>query len=107
MADESTTAPTSENISHSSRHGRGSTPRADESTVAPTHENICRASPPRTTSDAPLLPHAPSALSTATGIASSAASTVKTAASSAREWTEAKVEELSARKEMERVRMAA
>ncbi|KAL5378341.1 hypothetical protein PMIN02_011249 [Paraphaeosphaeria minitans] len=43
MADESTTAPTSENISHSSRHGRGSTPRADESTVAPTHENICRA----------------------------------------------------------------
>ncbi|KAK7183383.1 hypothetical protein DPSP01_000487 [Paraphaeosphaeria sporulosa] len=99
MANESTAAPTSENISHSSRHGRCSTPHADESTAAPTYENIYHASPPRTTSDAPLLPHAHSALSTVTDIASSAASTVKTTASSARKWTEAKVEKLNAKKD--------
>jgi hypothetical protein len=55
---------------------------------------------PKTTSDAPLLPHAASsALSTAAGVASNATFTVKTAVDDALAWTEAKVEKLSAKTE--------
>ncbi|KAJ4347199.1 uncharacterized protein N0V89_011138 [Didymosphaeria variabile] len=72
----------------------------DQSTAASTAESDNHASPPKTASDAPLLPHAASsAFSTASNVASSAASTVKSAASNALEWTEAKVEKLSAKQE--------
>ncbi|KAL1595242.1 hypothetical protein SLS60_009931 [Paraconiothyrium brasiliense] len=84
---------------------------ADQSTTSPTAESSNDPCSSTTASDAPLIPHAASsALSTASNVASfaastvksvvdNAASTVKSAASNALEWTEAKVEKLSAKEE--------
>ncbi|KAF2445338.1 hypothetical protein P171DRAFT_484032 [Karstenula rhodostoma CBS 690.94] len=81
-------------------HTTNHIPHADESTTARTAENIASS---KTTSDAPLLPHAASSASDVASKLKSAvenvASTVKTAASSVLEWTEAKAEKLTAQKE--------